>query len=69
MQCENVKLNKRRDLLTETYDKLTKDILLSEHKWDFLLRIQVIGSWFIKTDFQKCSEFCKIEFYRITITY
>lgn len=34
-------MKNQRDLLHENYDKLTKEILLSEQQWDFLLRIQV----------------------------
>lgn len=45
LNCEIDRMKKQRDCLIETYDKLTKDILLSERQWDFLLRIQVTLSF------------------------
>lgn len=41
IQRKNHTLHNRRETLLEAYDKLTKDVLLSERKWDFLMRIQV----------------------------
>lgn len=41
IQHKNQILRNRREILLESYDKLSKDILLSERQWDFLLRIQV----------------------------
>lgn len=42
VQRKNYSLQNRREILLEAYDKLTKDVLLSERKWDFLMRIQVV---------------------------
>lgn len=44
LENKNKILKSQSCLLVESYDKLTKDILLSEYKWDFLLRIQVVTS-------------------------
>lgn len=41
VQLENKKLRSTRDELTELCDKLSKDILISEREWEFLLLIQV----------------------------
>lgn len=46
IQRKNQILRNRRETLLESYDKLTKDILLSERQWDFLLRIQVLSREF-----------------------
>lgn len=44
LEYKNRILKNQSRLFVESYDKLTKDILRSEYKWDFLLRIQVVTS-------------------------
>lgn len=41
VQCANKSLRINQNALTEDFDKLTKDILIIEKEWEFLLLIQV----------------------------
>lgn len=43
IQMSNAKLMKEKTELFDKCDKLSKEILLNENRWDFLLKIQV--SW------------------------
>lgn len=41
LEQKNCELKKQVELLQDDYDKLNKDILLSESEWEFLVKIQV----------------------------
>lgn len=43
IQSENRNLKQERDTLAQNFDKLTKDILLIESEWKFLMKIQVLS--------------------------
>lgn len=44
IQIANRSLKLQRNALAEEFDKLTKDVLIVEKEWEFLLLIQVCAS-------------------------
>lgn len=49
IQTANKSLKIEKAALTEDFDKLTKDILIIEKHWEFLLLIQVSPQYFLPT--------------------
>lgn len=53
IQIVNKSLKIEKEALTEDFDKLTKDILIIEKHWEFLLLIQVSANIFSTNNFRK----------------